>query len=254
MVIMACRFLYVFLLALSIPNAFGADHNVEADKLVFMTADVWPWGYLETDGTPAGLLSLLAKQLAQEAHLQLDNRVLPHQRLLSKFKEGEADYTILFENPYLDGFADSLGVVLSADILLVTDHDYSGKLTLGGLEGKRVGYISGTYYGEVFEHNEGVIKIPVYSLEQAIEMLSLDRLDALISSDVVFHHSLKALELQPDIFRYEVHTRGQAAHLYVSKRAANQEVAPRVQAALASLEKSGELRRLFHSEMRSGAQ
>ncbi|PCC99293.1 hypothetical protein EAO82_06655 [Halopseudomonas pelagia] len=254
MVNMACRFLYALLLALCVPNAFGDNHKVEADRLLFMTADVWPWGYLEKDGTPAGLLSILAEQLAQEAQLKLDNRVLPPQRLLSKFKEGEADFTVLFENPYLDGFADSLGVVLSADILLVTAKDYTGKLTLGALEGKRVGYISGTYYGEAFEHNAEVIKIPVYSLEQAIEMLHLDRLDALISSDVVFHHSLKALELQPDVFRYDVHTRGQAAHLYISKRASNEGIAPRMQAALASLDKSGELRRLFYSEVRSGAQ
>lgn len=254
MVIMIFRFLYLLLLTLYIPHALGDEHKIEADKLLFMTADVWPWGYLEKDGTPAGLISVLAEQLAREAELKLDNRVLPHQRLLSKFKEGEADFTVLFENPYLDGFADSLGVVLSADILLVTDNDYTGKLTLGALAGKRVGYISGTYYGEAFEHDTEVIKIPVYSLEQAIEMLHLDRLDALISSDVVFHHSLKALDLQPDVFRYEVHTRGQAAHLYVSKRASDQPIAPRIQAALASLEKSGELRRLFYSEVRSGAQ
>ncbi|MBQ0777229.1 MAG: transporter substrate-binding domain-containing protein [Pseudomonas sp.] len=248
---MAFRFICALLLALCTPTAFGDDQTPEAEKLLFMTADVWPWGYLEDNGAPAGLLSVLAERLAQEADLQLDNRVLPHQRLLSKFKHGEADYTVLFENPYLDEFADSLGVVLSSDILLVTDKDYSGKLTLAALQGKRVGYISGTYYGEAFEQNDSLTKIPVYNLDQAIEMLQLDRLDALISSDIVFHHSLKARELQPDVFRYAVHTRGHAAHLYISRQATNRQLAPRIQAALAQLDKSGELRRLFHSEVRS---
>lgn len=248
---MVFRFICALFLALCTSTAFGDDQTPEAEKLLFMTADVWPWGYLEDNGAPAGLLSVLAERLAQEADLQLDNRVLPHQRLLSKFKLGEADYTVLFENPYLDEFADSLGVVLSSDILLVTDKDYSGKLTLSALQGKRVGYISGTYYGEAFEQNDSLTKISVYNLDQAIEMLQLDRLDALISSDIVFHHSLKARELQPDVFRYAVHTRGHAAHLYISRKATNRQLAPRLQATLAQLDKSGELRRLFHSEVRS---
>lgn len=241
------------LLAFCTPNAFSQPPDLESQGIAFMTADVWPWGYLDANAQPVGLISTFAERLAQVAELPLDNRVLPHQRLLVEFKRGLGDYTVVFENPKLDNFAESIGIVLEADILLVANREHTGKLTLKALEGKRVGYISGTYYGEAFQQNDNIIKIPVYNLDQAMEMLRIDRLDALISSDVVFYHSLISQGLRPDLFHYEVHARGQAAHLYMSHKATHKHLAPRLQAALHTLHQSGELRTLFYSELRSSA-
>lgn len=218
-----------------------------------MTADVWPWGYHDAQGQPSGLLSDFIQRLAQKSGVPLDNRILPYQRLLAEFKRGRGDYTVVFENPEFAGLADSLGQVLSSDILLVANPDFVGDLTLGALAGKRVGYISGTYYGEAFQHDEQLIKIAVYNLDQAIEMLRINRLDAVISSDIVFYHSLLALDLRPDTFRYVTHISEQPAHLYISGRAANRHLAIRLQAALANMHQSGELRTLFYSPLRASA-
>lgn len=250
---MPLRLTCLLLMALYAPNAFSQEADPESEAIVFMTADVWPWGYFDANAEPDGLISEFARRLADVAGLPLNNRVLPHQRLLVEFKRGQGDFTVVFENPKLNDVADSIGVVLKADILLVAKSDYTGELSLAALEGKRVGYISGTYYGEAFQHNDTITKIPVYNLDQAMEMLHIDRLDALISSDVVFYHSLKSQSLQANQFRYEVHARNQAAHLYMSHLATNRHLAPRLQAALEHLHQTGELRTLFYSQLRSGA-
>ncbi|WP_161785948.1 substrate-binding periplasmic protein [Halopseudomonas pelagia] len=254
---MPLRIACLLLLACCSSEAFSQSSDMSPDtepgRIAFMTADVWPWGYLDAEGQPAGLLSEFAERLAHVAELPLDNRVLPHQRLLAEFKRGQGDYTVVFKNPDLDNLADSLGEVLSADILLVANPEFVGNLTLAALDGKRVGYISGTYYGEAFQQNDKLIKISVYSLDQAIEMLRINRLDAVISSDIVFHHSLISQGLQPNAFRYEIHTRGQTAHLYVSRQATNKHIAPRLQLALEKMHQAGKLRTLFYSELRSSA-
>lgn len=259
---MTLRIACLLLLTCYAANIFSqpADKSSEtisdgaSDRIAFLTADVWPWGYLDAEGRPAGLISQFAERLAHEAGLPLDNRVLPHQRLLAEFKRGQGDYTVVFENPDLDNVADSLGQVLSADILLVANQAFAGDLTLGALAGKRVGYISGTYYGEAFQLNDQLIKVPVYTLAQALHMLRIKRLDALISSDIVFYHSLIAQNLHPRGFRYETLTRGHPAHLYLSRRATNQTLAPRLQAALQHMHQTGELRTLFYSELRSASE
>lgn len=250
---MPIRIACLLLLACYATNVFSQDPDTsaETERIVFMTADVWPWGYLDAEGQPGGLISEFAERLAQVAELPLDNRVLPHQRLLAEFKRGRGDFTVVFENPDLDHLADSLGQVLSTDILLVANRDFTGSPTLEALAGKRVGYISGTYYGEAFQQNDNLVKIPVYNLDQAIEMLHINRLDALISSDIVFHHSLISQDLQPSAFRYETHTRGHTAHLYRSRQATNTHVAVRLQSALAQMQQAGELSRLFYSQLRS---
>ncbi len=250
---MPLRITCLLLMAFYASNAFSQKADSGSEGIAFMTADVWPWGYLDANAQPAGLISEFAERLAQVAGIPLENRVLPHQRLLVEFKRGQGDFTAVFENPKLNDVADSIGVVLKADILLVANREYTGPLSLAALEGKRVGYISGTYYGEAFQQNDTITKIPVYNLDQALEMLHINRLDALISSDVVFYHSLTSQGLRPSQFRYEVHTRGQAAHLYMSRQSPNKHLAPRLQAALEHLHQTGELRTLFYSELRSGA-
>lgn len=232
-------------------NAFSATEETESAPLMFMTADVWPWGYLHTDGQPAGLLSLFAERLAHHADLPLNNRVLPHQRLLLEFRQGQAGFTVLFENPLLGDIAESIGVVLQADIMLVANRDFPGELTLEGLKGKKLGYIRGTYYGEAFNQSRHLIKIPVYNLDQAIDMLRINRLDALISSDIVLEHSLLAKNLSVDLFRHQVITQGHAAHLYVSRRGEHPQMKPRLQTALEKMRRSGELDSIFHSQIRS---
>lgn len=245
------RFLLLLLLHAAI--AIGDTAPLQQKPLLFTTADVWPWGYVDPEGAPTGLISQFAEQLAAAAELPLQNRVLPHQRVLAEVQRGQADFTVLFENPYLDDLADSVGVVLNSDILLVSNHSYTAELSLKALAGKTVGYIRGTYYGEAFEHDQSIIKIPVYNLDQAIHMLHIGRLEALISSDVVFHHSLLAQNLSADHFRYEILTSGHAAHLYMSRKASHAELRPAISAALEQMRESGELRRIFHSSLRQPA-
>lgn len=240
------------LLALALSaNASSATKEPDSAPLMFMTADVWPWGYHHADGQPAGLVSLFAERLAHHAALPLYNRVLPHQRLLLEFRQGQADFTVLFENPLLGDIAESIGVVLRADIMLVANQDYSGELTLDGLKGKKLGYIRGTYYGEAFNQSRHLTKIPVYNLDQAIDMLRINRLDALISSDIVLEQSLMAKNLSVELFRHQVITHGHAAHLYMSRRGDHPHIKPRLQAALEKMRRSGELDSIFHSQIRS---
>lgn len=235
-----CLLLLCWLLPI---GALSADEA--KPPLRFMTADVWPWGYIDEYGQPAGLLSRLANRLSELSDLPLDNRVLPHQRLVHELRLHRADFAVLFENPTLDSFASSLGVVIQADILLVTRPSNSLKLNLEGLSGRKVAYIRGTYYGESFTADQHIIKVPVHNLDQAVEMLLMGRIDALISSDLVLHHTLDALGMTAGQIRIAVHAPGHPGHLYMSDQPSHPEQAQAMQGALEQLRASGELRELF---------
>lgn len=250
---MALRRFCLLLLVALCPSLAASDNIAEPDQpLLFMTADVWPWGYLDEQGQPAGLISRLATRLAEVSGLPLSNRVLPHQRLVYEFQRQQADFTVLFENPALDDFADSQGIALHASILLVTRHDSPLALDLDALAGHSVGYIRGTYYGEAFTLDEQIVKVPVHHLDQAIDMLQIGRLDALISSDLVFHHTLLAQQLEPEGFRISVHAAGHPAHLYMSRTPSHPQHAPILRAALEQLRASGELDEMFQRPLLSG--
>ena len=235
------------LLTLVSPALAQAEPDVSLTEkpALFLLAEVWPWGYFDENREPTGLLSQLVEQLASTAELPLASRVVPHQRLLHEFRRGEADFTVVFENPSLEEFATSLGSVLETNMLLISMEGSDQELSLKGLSGRTIGYIRGTYYGEDFEHDDSVIKVPLHNMEQALDMLMMGRVDTIISSDVVLSHSLSALKLKVDAFRYRVHAPGYPANLYMAHQSLHPEYGPLIKAALDKMRASGELDEIF---------
>ncbi|UAW97654.1 transporter substrate-binding domain-containing protein [Halopseudomonas nanhaiensis] len=240
------RFLLPALIAALVPlPSLAQVREVNDEAARFMSADVWPWAYLDERGQPAGLLHTLAERLTEVAGVPLHNRILPHQRLRHEFRLGHGDFTVLFENPTLDDFATPLGEVLRSNMFLVAPADSTGTLSFEALAGRPVGYIRGTYYGEVFEEDQGMIKIATHNLDQALQMLAAGRLDAFLSSDVLLYHTFLAQGIDPSHFRIRVYTSGLAGHLYMQRMASRPDYGPKLRAALDTLRESGELEEIF---------
>lgn len=243
-----CRLLLIFLLFASC-SAMGSHGNERSNAPIFLIAEVWPWGYLDEHKQPGGLIIEFASRLGALAGIEMHYRVLPHQRVLADFRGHEGDYTLLFQNPEVDSFAERVGVAQVSDILLITPRDSRQELTVAALAGKRLGYIGGTYYGEAFSADQNVVKLPLSSLDQAIRMLELGRLDALITSDVLLHHTLRQMQLGPQAFRARVLTRGHQAYLYASRSNHSAIHLPAIRAALEEMRSSGELDTLFRDSL-----
>lgn len=233
----------LFLLALWFAGALPAygDEEASVDPLLFVTAEVWPWGYRDAEDRPAGKASDLAARLAESAGLPLDNRILPYQRVLFEFQQGEADFAILFENPELESFAINLGEVIQTVVYLVALRDSNFDLDLVSLQGKKVGHIRGTVYGNAFEQDENIVRVPVSNMVQAIDMLRRNRLDALVSSDFAFTNTLNAMKLSEDEFRIQVLTGNQAANLYMSRRPRHPEHGTLLMNALQQMKLDGDV-------------
>ncbi len=244
-------FLRLLLISLLITScsAMGETETRSPAAPTFLIAEVWPWGYFDQNHEPAGLIKTFAARLSEHAGVEMNYRILPHQRVLADFRRNEGDYTMLFQNPEVDSFAERVGMVQVSDILLVTQRESQQSLTLGALAGKTLGYIGGTYYGEAFQADQSIVKLPLSSLDQAIRMLQLGRLDALITSDILLHHSLRQAQLDPGAFRAQVLTRGHEAFLYVSQGSRNAVHVPKVRAALEEMRDNGELDAMFRNSL-----
>jgi ABC-type amino acid transport substrate-binding protein len=224
----------------------GQLRSSELQPAVFMTADVWPWGYLDETGRPAGLISELALRLGSLAGLPVENRVVPHQRLLRELRHGRTTFAVLFDNPLLNDHTENLGAVLHTNLLLMALETAPLQLSLEGLGAKRVGYIRGTYYGQAFEDDQKVIKVAVSDVDQGLRMLMLGRLDAIIISEIVLHHTLNALAIDPKRFAYSVHLQNNPGNLYMFHQPSDPSQGQRLRRALEQMRASGELERMFH--------
>lgn len=229
--------------------AIGDSIEDRTRQPIFLIAEVWPWGYLDEQYQPAGLIHEFASRLVERSGVQMQYRVLPHQRVLAELEHGGGDFTLLFQNPAVADFAEAIGQVQVSDILLITPKDSSQPLTLEALAGKRLGFIGGTNYGEAFHADQHTIKVPISGLDQALPMLQLGRLDAMITSDILLHYSLKQTRTPPAAFRASLLTQGHAAYLYMATNSPGARHLPAVRNALQTMRDAGELDDLFRNAL-----
>lgn len=232
--------------------ALEAAHAKEPHKAddypepaIFVIPEVWPWGYEGRYGQPDGTLVAFAHRLVAVANLPITYELRPHRRAMSELLEGAADFVVLFESPALDEAAINLGTVVTTQVMLTALADSDFELSLDGLAGKPVAFVNGTYYGEVFEQAKTIQKFPVRDIFQAIEMLKLGRVSAILCSDQALYHTMRSLELSWNQFRTAVFRKGQRGILYMSKKARYPQLQEPIQEALKQLTQDGDLADIF---------
>lgn len=214
--------------------------------MVFSIADVWPWAYEDDAGELQGGLVKVANRLSEITGIPVIPRLRPLRRAIVELRTGAANFSILFQNPDLDVEAINVSSVTQVNILLAAMARSEYPLTLDDLKGKRVAYIRGTYLGEAFERDTAVIKVPVTAISQAVELLSLGRVSAILASDHNIYRTLTSLKLEPDFLRYTEHVSGQEGTLYMSRVASRPEAARRFRAAIEQMLNDGELQQIFY--------
>lgn len=248
------QFLVLFGCLAWMPTALsetGAKTKAGADApeaVTFTLPDVWPWAYEKPDGTIGGSLIQVVVRLSEMTGIPVKNRLRPLKRSILELRSGAANFSMLPQSPALDSEAINIGRLAQINIVLAALADTSYPLTLEALEGERIGFIGGTYLGEAFEQNEKVDKVSVGEMSQAIEMLSLGRLTALMTIDHAIVSVLKTMGLESDFLRYNIQVAGQAGALYMSREAQRPDVAEKFQKALSEMAETNELDRIFFGD------
>lgn len=235
------------LLFLLWPSAGWAEGNDATSSPVRVaTAEVWPWGYQTPNGGLGGSLADFYQRLFELTELSYRNRLLPHRRVFRELEDGQSDFAVLFESPESNRIADLVSPVVRVRVLLAARADHDIELALGGgMAGRSVGYIRGTYYGEAFAQDQTLEKVAVQDLRQAVEMLRLGRIDALVASDQAFFNTLKELQLAPELFKLDVVIAEQRGALYFSHQSDKAHLVPRFREIIRQMELSGELAEIF---------
>ncbi|WP_148863251.1 substrate-binding periplasmic protein [Marinobacter fonticola] len=231
---------------LPLSTAAETETGATPQSAIFAIPAVWPWGYRDRHGEPAGSLVQLAHRLVAIADVPIDYELRPHRRAVAEIVQGRSDFVVLFENPAIDSAAFDLGVVVQTEVLLTARADSETELSMEGLAGQTVAFVSGTYYGEVFRQADKIEKVPVRDVFQALEMLKRGRVSAVLCSDQALYHTLKSLDLPYQNFRMNVFRKGQEGHLYMSRKAMHPELREPLADALEQLRQTGELESIFH--------
>ncbi|MDV3503134.1 transporter substrate-binding domain-containing protein [Marinobacter sp. M-5] len=236
--------------ALLVTVTFSA--RAEPTYATFSIPDVWPWAYEAESGEQRGSLIRLANRLSDISGIPIRAELRPLRRVIREITAGDVGFTFLFQSPELDEKAVPVHKVMNVNLLLLAAADTDYPLDLQSLADQRVAYIRGTYLGEAFKNNADIVKVPVNSVGQAMELLMMGRVAAILASD---HNILRTIESR-DVtfrqFRYQRHVQGQPAMLYRSRsgrsRSGSEDHADKFTRALEAMAESGELQSIFFGQ------
>ncbi|WP_152206424.1 substrate-binding periplasmic protein [Marinobacter changyiensis] len=240
----------VVLSAFHVASAFSAERN-PFEAVTFAIPDVWPWAYEVDDGQLHGSLIEVVQRLSEITGISVIPRLRPVRRAIVELRSGSVHFSILFQNPELDIDAINVSQVVRVNILLATMAGSDYPVLLGDLKGKRVAFVRGTYLGEEFKRDTDVVKVPVHVVDQAVDMLSLGRISAILASDHNLYRTLSSRQQSRDTLRFSEHVPGLNGTLYMSRAASRPEAARRFSAAIEQMQADGELHRIFYGKATS---
>lgn len=253
--IVGCFLAAMCLVGASKASAAGSERiQSSGESVSFSIPDVWPWAYEDEDGDLQGSLIDVAYRLSDLTGVAVTPKLRPLRRAIVELRSGQANFSILFQNPGLDIEAINVASVTRVNILLAAMTETAYPLTLEELKGKRVAYIRGTYLGEAFEQDMDVVKVPLNAISQAVELLSMGRISAVLASDHNIYRTLSAKNLNRDMLRYVEHVPGQKGTLYMSRVSSRPDVARKFKVAIEQMNAEGELDRIFYGRAQGSDQ
>jgi polar amino acid transport system substrate-binding protein len=226
------------------------EPGLEAGPVKFVTTMIEPWGYMNSDGSPDGLLPRFAELLGQETGIPYTNQLQPYPRVKHSLKHGQADMAVMFVGPQSDTIGESLGAVVNTKIMIVAAQGAEPVQQLNELIGRRVGYIRGSRYGEAFDNHPDLQRIPINTMFQGIAMLLTGRLDAMASTEQSLSYTLQKMSVEKERVVPLIMLGETCGDLYISYQSVHGEHKEVYRQALRRLHENGSLENLFYQHGR----
>ncbi len=192
------------------------------------------------DNMPPTLVSsAILAEAYDKAGYSAEFTVYPPKRMIASLKMGTIDAIVLAESGLEGEIPGVIRIVTPVwiDELAVISKDYRPVRSWDELKGLRVGYLTAML---IIENNvpTGAERFPSQTVEQLFRMLDTDRTDVVVTSRTIAKYMIARLGLAN--VRYAGDTLATVNNYhFVSNR--NSEVAVRVSAALAEMERSGRI-------------
>ena len=166
---------YLALLAMIIPAVASAE------ALTMAAIAVPPYGI--ADGPPGGqgVIVDFLEELARRAHFEGHVDIVPYQRLVKTFGDGEVMLTVLLPNPAIDAMATDVGVVdvVNNVVLMRKGMPVSSR---ADLHGKTLAVARGAVYDQAAQTDPAVKIVEINAPEQGMAQTLAGRADGVIGT------------------------------------------------------------------------
>jgi ABC-type amino acid transport substrate-binding protein len=200
--------------------------------------DVAPYT-LHDDSHRPGMHWEIMAALSQHSQIGVELSAAPYVRLAMSLKENRSDLVVGVDGPELQALGHAVGV-FHAFQFVVLSKKTSGIFGLSQLKGKVLGVARGAYYDDRINNEESIKKYELVDPFQGVRMLSLDRIDAVISSDYLLSYALRQTGVDATTFSAPFTVNEKSYVLYARKDLGEKTIRT-LQRSLKAMHKSGQI-------------
>ena len=216
----------------------------QARQLRIETIESLPFGYLDRNGHPTGIMYDIGNRIAEEAGMAYVNTIVPYARTVVDLERGDSDFVIRYTNEKLELVAVQVATIVSLPTIIVAP---AGKRvdSLADLHGKTVGVVRGGRFDDAFDADHAIRKVETNNYEQTLRMMMAGRFDAGIGSNVGLYFNAERAGIRPEQLAPPLVLSEKHFYLHFSRKTSDAETLAAVANAVKRLQASGEIRRII---------
>lgn len=165
------------------------------ETLVAGLFNIVPYAYKEK-GKVVGITPEIIQNIQKESGIEIKTILLPYKRMLNYLESGKIDFAIFFLSDFSESFSEKLLPLYSLETIVVGKKGF--KLTnYKDLYSIRLATPRGVNYNSKLDKNKKTLNIRyVKDYNNAILMLNLDRIDAIIAPKRILSYQLKQMGMK----------------------------------------------------------
>lgn len=219
--------------------------SAESTPLRIITIHGPPWGFIDGDGKPTGMMYEISNRIAETAGLPYTNALIPYARTAVEIESGRADFVLRFGNAHLDRAAIAVVPIITMPIVLVGPRGVHYR-SLEELHGKSVGVVRTSKYVDAFDSDTAIDKYPVNDYLIMARMIATGRLDAGVGSSAGLYYGAFLAGIKPEQLGAPLVLGENQFILYFSIKNAKPETVKALRNAVNTLCRNGEIRNIVH--------
>lgn len=230
---------YALLLLASVVSS-----SVHARLLKIETIDSLPFGYVNENGQPTGLMYEIGNRIAEEAGMPYVNAIVPYARTVYELEQGDCDIVLRYSNEKLDHIAIKVAAIVSLPTIILSAAEHQFR-SLSDLHGKTVGVVRGGRFDDAFDADGAIKKVETGNYEQTMRMVMAKRFDAGIGSNVGLYFNARRAGIRPEQLAPPLVLSEKSFYLHFSKKTADEETVAAVRDAVKRLQARGEFQKII---------
>tara|TARA_R110000764_G_scaffold29279_3_gene68745 strand:- start:313 stop:1068 length:756 start_codon:yes stop_codon:yes gene_type:complete len=232
--------------------AIAMTHNLSFagdQRLSFSVPPFSPFNGFDEQSQCKGIGVLAIEKVTNTLNTPLKLAAFPYARILNSLKNGELDLALLFKNNTVTEDVEYIGPLSLEKIFILTQPDTTIKQYKDLYQLTRIAVIRSAQFNKKFDQDKRLNKISVNSYNQAIRLLKLNRINAVIGSKVGLEYALYQEKVDEDIMANAFYLGTKELGLHLAKKSPFISMKPLLEEAVKEAYQDDLLEQLYRQQM-----